>query len=71
MVRLIRHENRRSGQKVGSDVLNSIQSRLKKIKVYGVKCVKTYLSYEDKLIPHSDMECECFVDKTDEEEEGI
>ena len=61
--RLVRHEHHRSGHKIQQDTLESIQQRLQMIRVFGVEKVVTYLEYNKRRIPASEIESECFVDK--------
>ena len=67
--RLVRHEHHRSGQKVHQETLDAIQNHLKKIRVFGVEKVVTFLMYKKRRIPASEIESECFVDKTNETNE--
>ena len=64
VVRLIRHEHHRLGQRVQQRVLDTIQDQLKTIRVYGGEKVMTYLTYEGVRIPGSETQTQCFVDKT-------
>ena len=64
VVRLIRHEHHRSGQpRVKQELLDSIQEQLKKIRVYGVEKLVTYLSFRSVRIEDSESESECFVER--------
>ena len=60
--RLLRHEQYRSGQKIPEDVVESIQERLRNIRVLGAAKVVTYLSVEGERIDGSDLESDCFVE---------
>jgi len=71
LLRLIRHEHRRSGHRVRQTVLDSIEQHLRKIHVYGVERVVTFLDYNGQRLPGSESECECFVDKKIDEDSGI
>ena len=62
--RIIKHEQRRSGQKVGQEQMDVIQYTLKRIRVFGVQKLETYLSYKKVKIPQSECECECFQDRS-------
>ena len=60
--RLLRHEQYRSGQKIPADVVETIQERLRNIRVLGAAKVVTYLSVEGERIVGSDLESDCFVE---------
>ena len=63
VVRLIRHEHRRSGHKVKQAVIDSIQDELKRVHVSAIDRVHTYLTYQGVKIEGSYSEGDCFVDK--------
>ncbi len=63
ILRIIKHEHRRSGHKVKKSVLDAIQEELKLIRVYAVDRVITYLSYEGERISGSESENDVFMDK--------
>ena len=71
LLRLIRHEHRRSGHRVRQTVMDSIEQHLRKIHVYGVERVVTFLDYHGQRLAESESECECFVDKKIDEDSGI
>jgi sacsin len=71
LLRLIRHEHRRSGHRVRQTVLEAIEQHLRKIHVYGADKVVTYLSYEGQRLADSESECECFIDKKVDEDSGF
>ena len=71
LLRLIRHEHRRSGHRVRQTVMDSIEQHLRKIHVYGVERVLTYLDYNGQRLADSESECECFVDRRIDEDSGI
>lgn len=71
LIRLIKNEHRRSGHRVRQTILDSIEQRLRKIHVYGVEKVVTYLTYEGQRLSASESECECFVDSLVDEDSGV
>jgi len=71
LLRLIRHEHRRSGHRVRQTILDSIEQHLRKIHVYGVERVVTFLDYSGQRLAGSESECECFVDRKVDEDSGI
>jgi len=71
LLRLIRHEHRRSGHRVRQTVMDSIEQHLRKIHVYGVERVLTFLDCSGHRLTDSESECECFVDKKVDEDSGI
>ena len=71
LLRLIRNEHVRSGHRVRQTVMDSIEQHLRKIHVYGVERVVTFLDYEGQRLSGSEAECECFVDKKVDEDSGI
>lgn len=71
LLRLIRNEHRRSGHRVRQTAMDSIEQHLRKIHVYGVERVVTFLDYNGQRLTGSETECECFVDKKVDEDSGI
>ena len=71
LLRLIKHEHRRSGHRVRQTAMDSIEQHLRKIHVYGVERVVTFLDYSGQRLAGSEAECECFVDKKVDEDSGI
>jgi len=71
LLRLIRHEHRRSGHRVRQTVMDRIEQHLRKIHVYGVERVVTFLDYNGQRLAESESECECFVDNKVDEDSGI
>ena len=70
IVRIIRHEHRRSGHKVKQGVLENIQDQLRNVHVYAIEQLLTYLVFGGDRLDGSETESECFVDNTDEDEKG-
>jgi len=71
LVRLIKHEHRRSGHRVRQTAVDGIEQHLKKIHVYGVDKLVTYLRYDNQRIQGSESECQCFVDKKFDDDSGV
>ena len=65
LIRLIRHEHKRSGHKVKMSVLDAIRRRLESLEVYTVDRVVTYLLDIDTGQPLSNSEADttCFVEQ--------
>ncbi|KAK2153631.1 hypothetical protein LSH36_291g08049 [Paralvinella palmiformis] len=63
VIRLIRHEHRRSGHKVKKAVTEKIQEDLTKVNVIAIDRVITYLTYHGAKIEGSSSESDCFADK--------
>ena len=65
LIRLIRHEHKRSGHKVKTSVLDGIRRRLEYLEVYTVDRVVTYLMDIDTGQPlsNSEVDTTCFVEQ--------
>lgn len=70
LIRLVKNEHRKSGHRVRQTILDTIEQNLKKIHVYGVDKVITFLEFDGERLPGSESECECFVDKKLDEDTG-
>ena len=63
VTRLVRHESFRCGQKPVKTQMQ-IRDQLKRIQVFGVERVITYLIYNHQRMTGSESESECFVNKS-------
>lgn len=63
VVRLVRHEAHKKGQKLEEHIMFSVLDRLSTISVYTVPNVITHLSFKGKPIAGSEMEKVCFVER--------
>lgn len=63
VVRLVRHEAHKKGQKLEEHIMFSVLDRLSTISVYTVPNVMTHLSFKGKPIAGSEMEKVCFVER--------
>ncbi|ELT96105.1 hypothetical protein CAPTEDRAFT_195081 [Capitella teleta] len=70
IMRLLRHEHRKSGHKIKVSVLQTLQQQLKRINVYGADHLVTFLTYEGQKIEGSESESQCFAERRIEEEEA-
>jgi len=70
LIRLIKHEHKRAGHKIRQTAVESIEQHLKKIHVYGVEKLITYLSFENQRIKGSESECQCFIDRKFDDDSG-
>ena len=57
--------------RIRQTAVDSIEQHLKKVHVYGVDKLVTYLTIDNQRIEGSESECQCFVDKRLDEDSGV
>ena len=63
VVRLIRHEDRRSGIKTNENLIEKVKQALQYIQVHEVQNLVTCLNYKGTSLPETEKESACFAEK--------